>query len=125
MTSVMSILRGLNGSWMLLGRSVDMPFILLCLLGVPRLLIFYEILPVSVNIKFDGVSTHVDHTSQQQHLGEFWLVFVSHHKQIICVLPSKHSVESEGGPPCSSMPWRCGVGRTKWRVMASRSLFGM
>ena len=110
-TSAISTFRSLIGGCIVLGRGVDMLFVVLQSFLVPLSLVQQKVLPPSMHNVLDGVSVHDHHTLLWFDHSVSWHCFSSHHMPvIICFIPQA-TRKSEGGPPCSSMPLgaRCGL----------------
>ena len=112
-TSVMSNVRICNGSCRFRWRPVDMPLVGCYLFPFSRLLSQYKQITVPVYYESYWISGNVNDALGRAYVGLPRSRFGSHHMPVMLLfLPLQRRENSEGGPPCNSMPSWCGFGPT-------------
>ena len=104
-TSVMSSVLGRNGSCRCRRRRVDMPLISCLVFSFSRLLIQYKQVTAPLYHDSYWIPCNVNNAFKRSYFCMLRSCFCSHHMPIMLLfLPLQRCKNSEGGPPCNSMP---------------------
>ena len=104
-TSVMSNVLGHSGNCRFRGQHVDMPLVICLVFSLPCLLIQKVEFTAPIYCKSHWISSYVNNAFKWSYFCMPRSRFYSHHvPMMLLFLPLQQCENSEGGPPCNSMP---------------------